>query len=66
MDGGKGMIINERDRVQIDSAKYSKHYKNEFGTMRDVLDYVASLQRQIDRLSKRVYELEKKLDDDSK
>ena len=60
------MIINERDRVQIDSVKYKIHYKGESPTMRDVLDYIASLQRQIDRLSKRVYELEKKLDDDSK
>lgn len=60
------MIINERDRVQIDSVKYGNHYKGSDVNTRAILDYIASLQRQIDRLSKRAYELEKKLDDDSK
>ena len=61
------MIIHERDRVQIDSSKYGRHYKEAYGTpMYDMLDYIASLQRQIDRLTAGVVQLEKKLDDDSK
>lgn len=60
------MIVHERDRVQIDSVKYGNHYKGSDVNTRAILDYITSLQSQIDRLSKRVYELEKKLDDDSK
>ena len=61
------MIINERDRVQIDSIKYRNHCKGEFGTMRDALDYIASLQRQIDRLNSRLSQIETRLtEDDSK
>lgn len=60
------MIIKERDRVQIDSAKFGSLYKGTFSVSREMLDYIASLQRQIDRLTARIVQLEKKLDDDSK
>lgn len=58
------MIINERDRVQIDSVKYKIHYRGESPTMRDVLDYIASLQRQIDRLNIRLSQIEARLTED--
>lgn len=61
------MIINERDRVQIDSVKYGNHYKRSDVNTRAILDYIASLQRQIDRLNTRLTQIETRLtEDDSK
>ena len=61
------MIINERDRVQIDSVKYGNHYKRSDVNTRAILDYIASLQRQIDRLNTRLTQIEARLtEDDSK
>ena len=60
------MIIKERDRVQIDSARFGSLYKGTSREFREMLDYIASLQRQIDRITTRIVQLEKKLDDDSK
>ena len=57
------MIIKERDRVQIDSVRFGSLYKGTGIVTREMLDHIASLQRQIDRLNKRIYELEKREDD---
>ena len=57
------MIVHEKDRVQIDSVRFGSLYKGTFSVSREMLDYVACLQRQIDRLNKRLYELEKREDD---
>lgn len=59
------MIVG-KDRVQIDSARFGSLYKGTFSVTREMLDYVACLQRQIDKLSERVRELELQKEDDSK
>lgn len=61
------MITHDRDRVQIDSVRYGNHYKKSDVSTRAILDYIASLQRQIDRLNTRLSKIESVLtEDDSK
>lgn len=61
------MITHDRDRVQIDSVRYGNHYKGSDVNTRAILDYIASLQRQIDRLNARLSQIEARLtEDDSK
>lgn len=61
------MITHDRDRVQIDSVRYDNHYKRSDANTRAILDYIASLQRQIDRLNTRLTQIEARLtEDDSK
>ena len=61
------MITHDRDRVQIDSVRYGNHYKRSDANTKVILDYIASLQRQIDHLNTRLSKIESVLtEDDSK